>query len=346
MVFANASSRAVSHAFKPKSLDLEWLFAILVFCIAIGFRQEVGGDWGSYQIYLNTARYMTVSEALQRSDPGYWLINVYSAQLDMGIVGVNLFCGFVFSAAVVAFSLRLPKPWLAITAAIPYLVIVVGMGYARQSTALGFAMLGLVALSERKVKLFVFWIVLGSLFHKTAVLLIPIAALVSSKNRITTVVISLLALAIAYKVLVEEEVEAYLTTYVDTTIQSSGAFIRLAMNALPALIFLRYRRKLFVNQAERDLWTIVSWLSLAMFLAFFITSRSTALDRLALYFIPIQLFVASHLPYVIGGKGLKPSANVELAVVLFYAFVLLVWLNFATHATYWLPYRLAVTSFD
>jgi hypothetical protein len=64
---------------------------------------------------------------------------------------------------------------------------------------------------------------------------------------------------------------------------------------------------------------------------------STAVDRVALYFIPIQLFVFSRLP------RLAPSSTgrtaLVLAIVAYYGAVELVWLKFATHAQYWLPYQ-------
>lgn len=64
---------------------------------------------------------------------------------------------------------------------------------------------------------------------------------------------------------------------------------------------------------------------------------STAVDRVALYMIPPQLFVFSRLPDVLGGgKKVRPWVA---AIVAYYALVLFVWLTFATHAQYWLPYQ-------
>ncbi len=62
----------------------------------------------------------------------------------------------------------------------PYLINIVAMGYTRQSVALGFAMIGLAALGEQRVRRFVLWVLVGALFHKSAVLLLPIAALAAA----------------------------------------------------------------------------------------------------------------------------------------------------------------------
>jgi hypothetical protein len=61
------------------------------------------------------------------------------------------------------------------------------------------------------------------------------------------------------------------------------------------------------------------------------TSLSTAVDRVALYLIPLQLFVWSHFPDVFGRPGRRNMVGV-LLVVIFYATVLFVWLQFAHHS--------------
>ena len=96
----------------------------------------------------------------------------------------------------------------------------------------------------------------------------------------------------------------------------------------------------------------VPWLALAVLQALFfgvglalitvvlllVSPSSTAVDRMALYLIPIQIFVFARLPDL-GGKD-RGLTNVLLFSVLgFYAAVMAVWLNFAAHAYAWIPYR-------
>ena len=65
---------------------------------------------------------------------------------------------------------------------------------------------------------------------------------------------------------------------------------------------------------------------------------TTAVDRVALYLIPIQIFVFSRIPRLAGGN-IRVRTLLVLGVIAYYAAVLFVWLNFATHAQYWLPYQ-------
>jgi len=69
-----------------------------------------------------------------------------------------------------------------------------------------------------------------------------------------------------------------------------------------------------------------------------VSPSSTAVDRVALYWIPLQLFVWSRLPDVLGRFGQRNPLWVT-AVFSYSAAVLFVWLFFASHAHAWLPYQ-------
>ena len=323
-----------------RSLKLHeaWLAAVLVLTVLIGFRFEVGGDWSVYVGYVYDARYVPIATILEGSDPGYRLLEWISAQMDWGIYGVNLICGVIFSICLAVFCRSLPRPWLALAVAVPYLVIVVAMGYSRQGVALGLAMLGLVALGRRETRWFLFWVVLGATFHKSAVILLPIAALAATRNRYWTALwVGVVALG-AYMLLLEEAVESLFTNYVEAEYQSQGAMIRLLMNAVPAAILLLWRRRFEFAKAEAVLWRWFAIISLALLGLFLLSPSSTALDRVALYMLPLQLVVFAHLPDVFGIRGRRNEVLV-LAVLFYYAAVQFVWLNYASHAISWLPYR-------
>ena len=61
-------------------------------------------------------------------------------------------------------------------------------------------------------------------------------------------------------------------------------------------------------------------------------ASSTAVDRLALYVMPLQIAVLSRFPLIFGRR------MGTLIVVLYSLAIEFVWLNFATNARYWIPY--------
>ncbi|WP_269801908.1 EpsG family protein [Zobellella maritima] len=321
------------------TLPLWWL-AWLLLALVVGLRFEVGGDWFNYFRYIWMVQSQSLGQVLAMSDPGYMLFNWLGVQSGWGIYMVNLLCALVFVAGLVVFCRAQPRPALALVIAIPYLVLVLGMGYTRQGVALGLGMIGLVSLVRGSTLWFVFWVVLAATFHKSAVLLIPVAALAASKNKYWTVAWVSVAALLAYAVLLEDEVEALYANYVLAEYQSQGALIRLLMNAVPAALFLLYRKRFRFSSEEHKLWLWISLISLLMLVLLAVSSSSTAVDRVALYFLPLQLVIFSRLPEVLGSWS-KSNQSWVLLVIAYYGLVQFVWLNFANHAYAWLPYKFA-----
>lgn len=315
-----------------------WRVVFVLLVLMVGLRHEVGGDWLTYIDHIQSASYVTLLGALSQGDPAYSLLNWLAAKSGLGPYFVNTVCAAIFSWGLVVFCRAQPRPWLALVVSIPYLVTVVAMGYTRQGVAIGLAMLALVALSERKLLRFVVFVALAATFHKSAVILMPLAVLAGSRQRLWTVFWVGLASALFYVLLLQESVDALQSGYIDAQYQSQGAALRLAMNAVPAVLFLWLRRRFVMPKDERTFWV---WMSLAAlgFVALLVVSpSSTAVDRVALYWIPLQLFVLSRLPDVLGRHNGKNAFWVR-AVVAYSAAVLFVWLFFAQTAFAWLPYQ-------
>ncbi len=188
--------------------------------------------------YLVTASYKEWAEIPSSSDPGYIFLNWLVARWGFEVWLVNFLCAALFAWGLWAFALAQPRPWLAFVIAVPYLVIVVAMGYTRQGVAIGLAMHGLVALGGKNKSnvRFVLWVILAATFHKSAVLLIPIAALAQDRGRAWTISWVGGAAILAYFTLLESSVDALRSNYIDAQYDSGGALIRVAMNAFPAAV--------------------------------------------------------------------------------------------------------------
>jgi hypothetical protein len=317
----------------------EWIFFIFILTLLIGFRFEVGGDWYIYQEHLDEAIDSSLSDALTRyGDPGYYFLNWISGQLGFGVYGINLICGLIFSIGLSVFCRSLPRPWLALTVAIPYLFLVVALGYSRQGVAIGFGMLSLVAFGRKEMRRYIFWVFCAAAFHKSAVLLLPIALIARTKNKLLTVLGFLILGIGGFFLYLDQYIDSLYQSYITGQSQSSGAFIRLAMNAVPAAIYLTFSHRFRFSQNEKEIWKWFSILSLVMIGLFFLTSASTALDRIALYMIPLQLVIFSRLPDVFGNDSFSKTV-IFTGVLFYYAFVMFIWLNFAYHSYMWKPYK-------
>lgn len=320
-------------------MSLGWWLSIFALALLVGWRHEVGGDWINYLNNFQNAYYESNFVEWWLNDPGYRLLEWLALQSGWDVHGVNLMAGTIFSVGLVFFCRSLPRPWLAMAVAVPYMVIILGMGYSRQGVALGLLMLGLVALGRGDVLRFVVWTVVAALFHKSAVLLLPMAALAASKRRLFSAVWVGVVVAAAYTVLLADSVESLRVNYLEAGYQSEGAMIRLTMNALPAALLLWKQERFTVTLPQGRLWFWFSVTALGLLVLYFFSPSSTAVDRVGLYLLPLQLMVFSFLPEVLGSKNGFGNRHWVIAVVAYYGAVQFVWLNFATHAFAWVPYR-------
>ncbi|MFK8013649.1 MAG: EpsG family protein [Marinicellaceae bacterium] len=312
-----------------------WIFIGVIFSVLIGLRDQVGGDWYNYDQHFKYIGYYTLNEVLQRSDPGYYLINWLMLDWGYEIYAVNLICGIIFTVGLIILVRQQPNPWLAFSVAIPYLIVVVAMGYTRQAVAIGFVFWAIAALKNKHFTQFLILVALAATFHKSAVLMIGLGLFLQGNGRIIR---SFAVIAIGFGIwsaFLAEYQESLWKNYIESNMQSQGAFIRVAMNFMPAFLFLIYRKKWKKLYPDYTFWLIIALGSVASI--FVVGLAPTAIDRVSLYFTPIQIVVFARMPYLL--KDRIPIQTTTRLILLFYLLVLYVWLNYATHSRFWVPYN-------
>jgi hypothetical protein len=317
-----------------------WKFVLLGLVLAIGFRQEVGGDWFTYSDYLFQEAGLSVWETLTSTggDPAYRVLNWFGANIFGEIYFTNVACALIFSYGLIAFVRTSPRPWLALLVAIPYLVIVVAMGYSRQGVAIGLVMLAMTSVSKDGVWKFLFWVGCAALFHKSAVILAPMAIFIGRKNILLKLTAAVVVTAILYQFLLKDFIETLFTNYLEAEFDSAGALIRVTMNAVPSILLLIFWKRFNLTEKEKPFWLALAVTALLFLPALYYSPSSTAIDRVALFWIPLQMFVFSRLPEALGQQG-RDNIFWIICIVVYSAVVFGIWVNFAVHAENWLPYR-------
>ncbi|MBS62892.1 MAG: hypothetical protein CMN27_08065 [Salinisphaera sp.] len=314
-----------------------WWFLGGIIALSIGLRFEVGTDWWNYiAMYFRPAGQVSFVQALGSPDPGFFLFNWFAQTLGFGYWSVNLLAGVVFTAGLVRFVRRLPEPLVAFTAAIPYMAIVVAMNYTRQALAIGFVLWALPYLYDRRLLAYLVTVTAGALFHKSAIIFVPLMALAGRPNDMRVVLGAGVASGVVFGVLLASRFDSLWRQYVESEFShtSEGAPLRVAMNAFPAAVWLIIARKVELNRVERRVWAVLSIMSLVGMVLVF--QAPAAVDRVALYFSPLQLMCAAYLI-----RFVRPHDRVlaRIVVLAVYALVQYVWLVYASHSPDWFPYR-------
>ena len=335
IMFAIPAFAALTAGPRPKEYPWPpWLALGILFTICIGYRYHVGGDWYNYlgQFHLEAGRdYFSPMSG----DPGYILLSRLMARLGWGIYGVNVVCALIFTSGLIVFCRSQYRSWLAFAVAIPYLVIVVAMGYTRQGVALGLIFWALAYLEDGRFFHYVAFIVAATMFHKTAVVMIPLGIFLYQQGWLFRILAVVLISYGLWDALVAEDSNRLWNAYVEHQMQSQGAMIRVAMNGVAAVFLLlnwKQWKKIYPNAL---LWLWLAWGAIGC--VFLVGFATTAIDRLALYLTPLQVVVFARLPYLARNK-VEPDTMIQ-GILLGYAAVLFVWLNYAVNARYWVPYR-------
>ena len=311
-----------------------WGFVGLFYTLFVGLRM-VGGDWWNYLIRFADMRYLTLDEALAIKDPGYQLISYYMAYWDWGFGAVTVICALISVTGLIVFLRRQVNPWLGLAVAVPYLVIVVYMGYMRQGVALGLVMLGMVFLERGKFVRSIAVVVLAATFHKTAIIMIAFGIFQKGRGKLFKIVAVVFTAVGIWSAFVGDAAEALYANYVEAGMESQGALIRVVLNLVPAFLLFVFRKRWKAYFNDYAFWVMIAWASVAS--VFLVGFASTAVDRMALYFLPIQIVVFSRLPFL--ARDVMSPMITTVFVLLLYFGVLTVWLNFSANSFYWIPYK-------
>lgn len=323
---------AYTEIFKKQIKPTYWAFCFMLMVI-IGFRHTVGGDWYNYLDMFSQISSLDFSQAIFVTDPAYGVINWLADRTGREIYTINTICAVIFCYGLFRYSNTLPKPWIALCVAIPYMVTAVAMGYTRQAAAIGFIFLSLVAIQKNRNLKFLYLIICAALFHKSAIFFLLL--LFSHRNKITTHIKIITLTIFALLIVATPYIEHIQMLYLSGDVESDGARLRAGMNFVPAVIFFIYKKEWQERWPESYRSTfILAAISMAMLpISFF---HSTLADRLALYISPIQLSVYSSLPLLFKHSY---RGAIMIAIILQYFTIYIVWLSKSPWAQCcWIPY--------
>ncbi len=323
-----------SKPFASPRMTPGMLLGAALLIVMIGFRFEVGADWLAYERMFSYVSLASLAEAMAIGDPAYQIVNWSVAAMGADFWLVNVICAVIFVFGLVRLANVQPSPFLAIVIAIPYLVIVVSMGYTRQAAAIGLVMAGLATL-DRTGSAFRFaaYIAVAVFFHKSAVIVLPLVIFSGRHNRFLNLVAGVALTYWLYSLVLADQVDQFTKNYLERGYNSQGATIRVAMSVVPAILFFLVGKRLRFTPDQTVIWRTFSLVSFAMLIGLLVSPSTTAIDRVALYIIPLQIVVLSRMFLIFDNHS-----QGRLAVIAYAGLIQFTWLNFAAHADFWVPY--------
>ena len=313
-------------------------FALVFF---IGLRYQVGGDWPVYLRHINRMEGISLLDAILTIDePLYALIKWLAWNTQGSDFLLNLILSTIFVIGLSAFLKTTPRPWLALCVAFPYFVVVVAMGYARQGGALGIILFAFSLINSGRISLlkYLLLISLAATIHKSSIVLAPFGLFLIKRNLFLNIIFIFTSSLVLF-FCTSSRILIYILggihwircRFLRSFNKNFNGFIDIYF------IFL-FRSRMNIPNNCRAFWTAYCIGGFGLLILYFIVPSSTIVDRIGLFFLPVQLYIFSLLPDALGTYG-KRNLFWTILIIIYYWLVFLIWQNFATHSAEWFPYK-------
>lgn len=322
------------------------LFLIFLFFMT-GLRYEVGGDWDNYIAIYDLFNGVSFADAVKLTDPGYAVFNYIGQYFELkDTILVNFLCALIFYFCFYLLAKNTENYWLPLLISFPYLILVVPMGYTRQSVAIALILVALKYAVEKRLKLFLIFSLLAILFHKTAIIVfIFLPFFISYKifyNRFIFLFYALFSfLFVSLVVYISSLTGDNIYTDQSSEMTSVGALFRISVHFLTLIFYLFYRKKIILKYPRY--YRLFDYMALLVIYVFMLAIPfSTLADRFNLYLIVFDIFVFSALYTML--KGFNKYFMLG-TIIFFNTIMMVIWLNFGSWSHAWLPYQNYISNY-
>ena len=305
-----------------------YIFLFLLFFFS-AFRYEVGCDWTGYEYYFEKIKSIDWITGILSRDPLWFIITKFFGNLDFSYLSLNIISSLIFFIGIHALARKQPNPLGFLVLVFPILIINMPMSAIRQAAAIGFFCIALVHFIEKRRFFFIFWIILGSFMHYSAIVMILLFPFISGSYNLKNILLIIFAIIFVLgATLISETGQQALRVYIGTIHDSKGAIFRTLLLMLSGLYFLLFAKKKWKLTFPED-YNLVNNGSILMILLLFLTPISSVIaDRFSYYLIPIQAMIFARLSYLpFRSNHLLQS----LIPYISYFFVFFVWTLFSWH---------------
>lgn len=320
---------------------LLWWFTYIVFVLFIGLRFEIGPDWPQYKFIHSTLAYVDFWDVAMQAEPLSYLLFWLSQHLGFEVYLSNVVAAIIVMTGVFSFARRTANPWVAVIAATPYFIIVMGMSGVRQAMAAGIVLF-LFAHWERFS--FIsrgFYILFAGLFHTSALinnifLVIKMRIPLRYKVILGILILSI-TLYISFRIsLYSENIVRYQQLYLGNSLveESFGSLYHIAMIVFPAFLGFLFRRRIMPNIHSHSLLYFGMYAALSIIMINFFSSTAASRLTIYLYFVPMMVY-----PALIHMYRRRTQLALTSLLITVHAAILAVWFTLGNHSFAYVPYK-------
>ncbi len=330
----------------PKAPQIAYTVPLATVLITfMGLRNYVSADWSMYvrifQIY-STIPFRDATNAFQ-TEVGFGILNALAGYIGSDEHFVALTCAIIMVSGILVLGhYARVNLCLILFLAAPYFLFVVGMGYTRQSAAIGFAFATIAAYYRNQ-----WWRagILGILavsFHYTAALFLCLLLAENWKRVLLFGSLGTVLIAVSGVASSGGRYEGYVQEG-GGAVQAAGVWMRIAIVSI-GFIVLRWQRESWKSE-HPELYRLLKRCCIVLALLVpFASLASSLVDRFTLYiFFAYLLPIGRSVDFVFKKYRL-------VALIPIYGFsyaILILWFSLSDFARiWWTPYDWALPTFN
>jgi len=318
------------------------LFSYLLFLI--GLRYEIGGDWINYFNNFQAINNIFFSNYFEqdlgilfKTEPVLVLLNLITPNIYI----FNLSCSFIFLLGLFVLISSFDDKYLSIVIAIPFLILLVALGYQKQSVTLGFLMLSYNFYIRNNFFLFIVFALISCLSHYSAsfiIIFILYDLIINKKTKINLFILILFIIFIIMFIIISFDKinNVLINNYILEKQRSisNGVIPRLSIQII-SIIFFFISYKYWNNRIEIKRIILFNIILTILTLPF-VTLYSNLIDRMLFYFMIIQLMIFGNYRIILYNKF---YLMFRVSIYTLYLFLTFFWFTFSYFADYWVPYN-------
>ena len=275
-----------------------YIAVFLILFVFSAFRYKIGCDWYGYAFQYERFEILALQFS-QIREPIWWMSIGLVKFLDLPYPTLNVITSGIFFLGIHVLARRQPDPLAFIILLLPILIINLPMSGMRQGAAVGLICIALTAFMDRKPLAFMFWVVLASTFHVSAIIFIVISPLSFGGSKKKRILFQLSSLCASLPLIASSEAMGMaLFRYVGTGAEAAGAAFRLLVLLLTAFYFLLFLRVKWKRISPSDYSIVTIGVAGMLFIMLLLPLSSVISDRLGYYLIPIQAMIFARIPFL------------------------------------------------
>jgi hypothetical protein len=336
------SALAVFLAHDSKFYKFDKIFIFLLFIVVslfLGYRSiTIGPDWWHYKIAFENQINFSFIHSLTLGDPAYFGLTWLVRRLTNDILFVNILMAIITLYFYYIFCKYQKFSTFSFFIGLPFLILFT-INFPRQAAAMTIIAYSLKYILAGNKKEFFIFILLATLFHKTAFIFLALLIDDLSKFKIKNLFILSVIGSLFFFIFIYQYLEGYILNF-STYMHSNAAHLKGMIYVLPVAAYFIFYKQITSTMAVTEIFVMKRLCIIIIFSYFLIFTHPflyNAIDRIFIYFLPIEVLIFGN--YILSAIKKNQVLMYMFTIIIYKLSLFYIWLISGNKSSLFLPFE-------